>query len=257
MGDTEVIQAAKPSLPVTQADQYFQMVNIAMSSGNIDQLERMMQMKRDFEADEARKSFNAAMSKFRGICPSIEKDSVVDFTSKTGVRTYYEHETLNGIMLTISEALSDCGLNPGYTSGTNSKNEIEVTCTVTHKDGHSISTKLACAPDESGGKNAVQAIGSIVTYLQRYTLKMALGLSAGHDNDARNEPEVSFIDEQQIKDLEVLINKASKTTEQCLKHWSGQAKIELSSLSEVPDSIYESCTKQLERAISKNQETQS
>jgi hypothetical protein len=33
------------------------------------------------------------------------------------------------------------------------------------------------------GKNSLQAIASTTTYLQRYTLKLALGLSVSHDDD--------------------------------------------------------------------------
>ena len=40
--------------------------------------------------------------------------------------------------------------------------------------------------DQSGSKNGFQAIGSAVTYLQRYTLKAALGLSAEVDDDAQS-----------------------------------------------------------------------
>ena len=43
--------------------------------------------------------------------------------------------------------------------------------------------------DQSGNKNGFQAIGSAVTYLQRYTLKSALGLSAEVDDDAQSVTE--------------------------------------------------------------------
>jgi hypothetical protein len=38
-------------------------------------------------------------------------------------------------------------------------------------------------PDTSGGKNNIQAKGSTMTYLQRYTLNLALGICTEDDND--------------------------------------------------------------------------
>lgn len=61
-----------------------------------------------------------------------------------------------------------------------------MTCVVSHSQGHKEETTLQCAPDTSGAKNSVQAIGSATTYLQRYTLKLALGVSASTDDDAKS-----------------------------------------------------------------------
>ena len=58
--------------------------------------------------------------------------------------------------------------------------------------GHSEETTLKAPPDTSGSKNSIQAIGSTVTYLERYTLLAATGMAAaGMDNDGR------FADEEQ------------------------------------------------------------
>jgi hypothetical protein len=62
---------------------------------------------------------------------------------------------------------------------------ISVTCILSHRDGHSEETTLSGPPDASGNKNAIQAIGSTLTYLQRYSLVQALGLAAANDDDGR------------------------------------------------------------------------
>jgi hypothetical protein len=65
-------------------------------------------------------------------------------------------------------------------------NLVTAICVVGHADGYSEeAAKLSAAPDTSGSKNPIQAIGSAVTYLQRYTLKAALGLAAAKDDDGR------------------------------------------------------------------------
>ena len=63
---------------------------------------------------------------------------------------------------------------------------MHVTCIVAHRDGHFEETTLSAGHDQSGNKNSIQAVGSTITYLQRYTLKAALGLAASDDDDGRS-----------------------------------------------------------------------
>ena len=57
---------------------------------------------------------------------------------------------------------------------------------MTHLEGHSEKTFLRGQHDKSGGKNAIQAICSTVTYLERYTLFAITGLAAmDQDDDGR------------------------------------------------------------------------
>jgi hypothetical protein len=61
---------------------------------------------------------------------------------------------------------------------------VTVICVIGHADGYSEeASKLSAAPDTSGSKNPIQSIGSAVTYLERYTLRAALGLAAAKDDD--------------------------------------------------------------------------
>ena len=62
--------------------------------------------------------------------------------------------------------------------------EIEVTCIITHRDGHSERTTMRGPEDFSGFKNAMQSRRSTTSYLERYCLIDALGLvTADRDND--------------------------------------------------------------------------
>lgn len=150
---------------------------------DLDKLERMLALKRDHDRDNARIAFARALAAARAQIPPIMKDATVDFTSSKG-RTYYQHETLAGIARVIDPILSEFGLS--YRFRTNQGNGgVCVTCIIAHADGHSEETSLTCAPDGSGNKNPFQAVGSAVTYLQRYTLKASLGLSAEVDDDAQ------------------------------------------------------------------------
>ncbi|MDP0925690.1 ERF family protein [Paracoccus onubensis] len=140
-------------------------------------------MKERVDAQSARIAFSHALASARKDMPTIVKDAVVDFTSSKG-RTHYKHETLAGIAKQIDPILAANGLS--YRFRTGQQNGVSVTCIIEHVHGHLEETTLSASPDQSGNKNGFQAIGSAVTYLQRYTLKAALGLSAEVDDDAQS-----------------------------------------------------------------------
>ncbi len=96
----------------------------------------------------------------------------------------------------VGGALAAHGLAYHWDTSQGNDGRITVACVITHQAGHSERVSLSGMPDTSGGKNAIQATGSTVTYLERYTLLAATGLAAsGQDDDSagsgpRTNPEV-------------------------------------------------------------------
>lgn len=151
---------------------------------DLDKLERMLAMKERIDAQNAQRAFALALSMARAEIPPIMKDATVDYKNKDGKRTHYQHETLAGIAKVIDPILSRHGLSYRFRTGQGTGG-VTVTCIIQHADGYAEETTLAGSPDTSGSKNGFQAVGSAVTYLQRYTLKAALGLSAEVDDDGQ------------------------------------------------------------------------
>lgn len=144
-------------------------------------LNQLLEMKERWDAMEARKAFNAAMAQFKKNPPTITKNRHVDYTTKTGHRVVYDHATLDHVCEAIIAALSELGISHRWEISQDAG--ISVTCILTHHMGHGERTTLRGAPDDSGGKNAIQAIGSTVNYLQRYTLLAACGMAAANTDD--------------------------------------------------------------------------
>lgn len=154
---------------------------------DIDKLEKLMQMQERWQAQQARKEFLSAISRFQAACPTLEKTKKVDFLNKSGFRTKYSYASLGDIVEQIKKPLSDAGLSFRWEIQ-DIENKLVVTCIVSHHLGHSERTTMSAAKDESGGKNEIQQRGSSITYLQRYTLIAALGIStADEDIDGHKE----------------------------------------------------------------------
>ena len=164
-----------------------QLLEQAIKSGaGMDVIERLMGLQERWEATQARKAFNAAIAKFKADPPQILKTVEVGYDSKRGGdRTSYKHEDLAELLAAVDPALAAQGLWARFKVASDN-GKVTVTCVIGHADGYSeADNTLTAAPDTSGSKNPVQAIGSAVSYLQRYTLKAALGLAAARDDDGR------------------------------------------------------------------------
>ena len=65
--------------------------------------------------------------------------------------------------------------------------KIECSCILTHIDGHSKKSTMTADKDNTADMNSIQAVGSTMSYLQRYSFKAVLGLtSADEDDDGRS-----------------------------------------------------------------------
>ena len=160
------------------------LMEIALNANaDVDKLEKLMLMQERWDANNAKKMYFEALTDFQKKAPAIKKQ-------KQGHN--YKYAPLGDIVAQIKDALHACGLS--YRFEQCHGEHIEVTCVVTHVGGHSERTSMKADADSTGSKNAIQATGSAVTYLQRYTLIGALGIStADEDMDGRLGNEVDWL----------------------------------------------------------------
>lgn len=199
MSALEKINIIPPAEPTALTP--MDMLNRAVSQGaSIEVLEKLMTLQERWETNQARKSFDEAMAAAKAEIPVIVKNRTVDFTSAKG-RTHYRHEDLAEIARTVTPILAKHGLSYRYRTSSAPNEPVTVTCIVSHRGGHAEENTLAAGRDESGNKNSIQAIGSTITYLQRMTLKAALGLAASEDDDGASAETADVISQQQLEAL--------------------------------------------------------
>lgn len=179
-----VDQAAPVQTRTAAALTPMEMLQAAVERGaDLSVIEKLMSLQERWEAHQARRAFDEAISSAKAEIPVITKNRTVDFTSSKG-RTHYRHEDLGEIVNVVTPILGRYGLSFRFKTITEAKS-VSVTCIVSHRDGHFEENSLSASHDDSGNKNSIQAIGSTITYLQRYTLKAALGLAATNDDDGK------------------------------------------------------------------------
>lgn len=203
------------SQPITPME----MLQIAVEKGtDLDQLQKLMDLHERWEANNARKAFVAAKAAFKSEAPEITKNRHVGFESRrTDSRTDYDYAPLDQIAEAVSPILSKHGLSYAWETDQLDGGLIRVTCILTHVLGHSERVSLQASPDQSGNKNPIQAIGSTITYLERYTLLAALGMATKEqDNDGGAREEL--IDEGHKARLIALMREVNADTAKFLNY---------------------------------------
>lgn len=242
---TALVERIEPAAPAPAgAITPMEMLSRAVSSGaSVEVMERLLALQERYEANEARKAFDEAMAAAKAEIPTIFKNRVVDYVGKTGVRTNYRHEDLAEIARTVDPILGKHGLSYRFQTTSEPSQPVTVTCIVSHRLGHSERNTLSAGRDESGNKNSIQAIGSTISFLQRYTLKAALGLAASADDDGRSagggEDDSATISDEQFATLQAKIVEVDADVARFCKH------MQIDSLMSMPASKFAAAMREL------------
>lgn len=246
MSTVAKIEDAPPPAPVSETAALISMIERAAVNPSVDveKFARLLELREKAEASFARKAFNNAVALAKGEIGPIVKDKAVDFTTQKG-RTNYKYEGFDTIARAVDPILNAHGLSYRFRAAQDG-NKVAVTCILAHRDGYSEETTLSVAEDHSGNKNAIQAIGSAATYLQRYTLKLALGLAASLDDDAQSFGPGGEIDDAQLQELRQLIINTDSDLPKFLRYFR------VETLDKLPAAKFESAMRMLKAKGQRN-----
>lgn len=208
----EIVPAGVPMVSLTPLD----LLRMALEQGSdVDKLKQLLELQERWEGTQARKAFEVAFAGFKTEAPKLERTKEVSFGANANRATAYKYTPLDQIANAVGPLLAKHGLSYNWRQES-TKESITVTCILRHTQGHAIENTLIASADPSGSKNAIQAIGSAVSYLRRYTLLGVLGMATGdEDNDGVTNGEAAdFIahiqDSNNLQELEFRYKEALK-----------------------------------------------
>lgn len=180
------------------------MLEKAVSSGaGIEIITKLMDLQDRYQATQARKEFDEAIAEAKAEIPPIVRNAKGHNDKR--------YADFAAIATVVDPIISKHGLS--YRFRTTQTDKIAVTCILSHKAGHYEETTLAGPADASGSKNAIQAIGSTLTYLQRYSLVQALGLAATNDDDGKAGGGAGTVSLEQVESLVTLADEVGADKE--------------------------------------------
>jgi hypothetical protein len=166
------------------------MVERLAANPNVDvvKLEKIIELQERILAHNAKAEFDAAFSEMQGEIPIITEDGRIVVNGQLRSK-YAKNEDIQRIVKPI---LKQYGFALRFRNEVDG-NRLKVVGILSHRSGHSEQDEFVTAPDDSGSKNSIQAIGSARAYGQRYTTISLLNIATeGTDDDGRRagKPEV-------------------------------------------------------------------
>lgn len=143
-------------------------------NSDIAKLEKMLDMQERVLDRNAAQSFTADMAVMQGEMPRVFK------LAKGHNITYARLEDIND---TVRPVLQKFGFAITFNIEQPDIKGVRVTAILSHREGHTQTSSLLLPCDTSGSKNAVQAVGSTVSYGKRYTMCALLNISTGDDTN--------------------------------------------------------------------------
>lgn len=150
-------------------------------SVDLEKMQRLLDMKKEFMREEAEKLFNIAMRD----CQQEIVPVVCDAENK---HTNSRYAKLKAIDDAIRPIYTKCGFSLTYNSETLPNNYVRITCTCAHTGGFSRPYQLEAPLDTTGAKGganktSLQGLGSTVSYLRRYLACMIFNVVTTDEDD--------------------------------------------------------------------------
>lgn len=211
--DSNVTAMQKQAQPPQGIAPMVQMV--ASGQITIEQLDHLMGLQERHEAGEAKRRYNSDMALFRSEVPAALKDG----QSHTG-----KYATFGSVMNAINTPLGKNGFNVDFKHDQDMQaSTLTVKCTITHRDGHSESTKLTVKVEKLGSSSAVQSLGGNVSYLKRYCVSSLTGLATEDDDgQAPLAKPADNITESDLADIIAVCTELGSNPEACKQHFANK-----------------------------------
>lgn len=222
--------------PVSETAAVMSMIERAARDPSVDmaKLERLMEMSKAIREQEAERAFNEGMASVQGKMRAVAADA-------NNPQTRSKYASYFALDKAIRAVYSAEGFGLSFNTEDSPKDEhVRIVCYVT-RGSHTRKYHVDMPADGKGAKGGdvmtkTHAVGSAMTYGQRYLLKMIFNIAIGEDDDGNaadaGKPRIS---QEQADALRDMLEASGKNRAQFLK-WAKVERIE-----EIPADLYQSC----------------
>lgn len=171
---------------------------VAMPDVPIQKIEQMFALYQKVEADRARRAYDDAFAGMQTDIPVVERKG----KAHNGMYGRWED-----IVERVAPVLSKHGFAISFRVNTLDK-ALQVTCILSHRDGHREDTSYTLPLDTSGNKTPIQSVGSTTSYAKRYLACAMLNIATRGEDNNGDATDGTITDEQQ-ETLKALLEQAN------------------------------------------------
>lgn len=147
---------------------------------DVVKLEKLIAMNERIIAQNARAEFYAAFAAMQGELPIISEQGEIIVNGQ--VRSTFARN--EDIQRAVKPILQKHGFALSFRNSF-ADGFVTITGVLSHRSGHSEQDEFIAKADDSGSKNAIQALGSTRSYGQRYTTIALLNIATSEDDDGQ------------------------------------------------------------------------
>lgn len=185
---------------------------------SIEKLEKMIELQERIMAHNARAAYDTAFAEMQPELPEIEENGRVSFKDKNGNQRATPYALFEDINKAVKPILAKHGFSLSHRRE-DAQGAIRVTTILAHRSGHREQTSFSGPVDDTGSKNAVQAIKSTMSYAERINVTLLLNISTrGADDDGQA---AGVISEEQVKEIEKLWEPLTAEQRTKFLEWMG------------------------------------
>lgn len=201
MNDLAKVEHHEAPAVTSESAALISMIERAARDPNVDinKMERLFEMHERVRASNAKTSYLAAFAQMQANLPAAVRKG-----TGHNDKAYARYEDLIGV---LKPMFAEHGFSISHRISM-IEGKVIVTGVLGHRDGHSEETSIPLPVDTSGNKNAVQAMGSSISYGKRYVTLTLTGIATeGEDDDAKKAVAFEPISEAQQAELTKLIHE--------------------------------------------------
>jgi hypothetical protein len=193
-------------------------MRLATSGVPIETIKELVGLYREERAHQAKQAFASAFSAFKALCPSIKRNRTADFATKAGALVKYTFADLAQIATSVQAMLHQHGFAYSWTRATEN-GRMTVTCRLIHSGGHSETSEFSVPIEGTQLMSEPQKYKAALTFAERVSLSMVLGLSdTDEDTDASDPEALNPISPEQVLELEGLISETKANRQKFLAY---------------------------------------
>lgn len=235
-------------VPASTAVNMIEVIARAAADPNtdLDKMERLMAMHERMTARTAEIAFNAAMQRVQAATRKVKRD-------RWNEQTKSNYATLESVNAQVVPAYTAEGFSLSFgTDDCPLEGHFRVTCSVSHRDGHTRPYRVDIPSDGVGmkgtaNKTSTHAFGSSMSYARRYLTLLIFNISLTDEDDDGNAggQREEWITQDQAATLQALIEEAKADKGKFLEY------LKYPSLLEIPSSKYADAVALLQKKIRK------
>lgn len=183
---------------------------------DVVKLERILAMQERLEEREAERMFTEALNHAQAEMPRVSKNGTIKLGGGKGEIPFAKWEDIDAALRPI---MTRHGFSLSFSAEERAGGGMVITALLKHIAGHGATYTMPLGIDTGPGRNALQAMGSTLSYGKRYLAEMIFNIVREDEDDDGTAGGVKYITSDQAMEIEDLLTATGSDRARFMQHF--------------------------------------